>query len=268
MKHFPQCPCLSRLWGAAVVTIVAAAVVSPAVAAHGDARDSPSEASSSGVVHTAPGIDPVCATLKETLLNSPPDGPINWDDYNDLVWSDPPQGPRHKHKHKTPPSNAPLKPVVLPRELSYASESDFDFFNNGRITRVFRNIFGDHYMRGSTLLVEPEDSSKEPTDDPIHDPAAWFLPCQLQSLEIRISDCAPLSQKNDQAGFSVADIERHRLVRFVGRYSNVDAVRIRGTTYVIIVGHEADTAGYAAVLKPRPGRSFDLLCLLRREAAL
>ena len=126
-----------------------AAVVSPAVGAHGEARDSLSEASSSGAVHTAPGIDPVCATLKETLLNSPPDGPINWDDYNDndLVWSDPPRGPRHKHK--IPPSNVPLKPVVLPRALSYASESDFDFFNNGRITRVFRNIFGDHYMHGS-----------------------------------------------------------------------------------------------------------------------
>ena len=247
-----------------------AAVVSPAVAAHGEARYSPSEERSSGAAHTAPGIDPVCATLKETLLNSPPDGYINWDDYNDndLVWSDPPQGPRHKHKHKIPPSNSTIKPVVLPRELSDARESDFDFFNDGKITRVFRNIFGDRYIHGSTLLVEPEDSSKEPTDDPIHNPAAWFLPCQLESLEIRISDCAPLSQKNDQAGVSVADAERHRVVRFVGRYSSVDAVRIRNTTYVIIIGHESDTAGYAAVLKPRPGRSFDLLCLLRHGAGL
>jgi hypothetical protein len=155
--------------------------------------------------------------------------------------------------------------VVLPRELSFAAESDFDFFNDGRVERVFRNVFANRYMLGSTLLVQSDPSSKEATEDPINDPTSWFLPCQLESLDLKITDCAPLSQANDDGGLSVEDVKDHRVVRFVGRYSQVDAVRIRHATYVIIVGQTPDTAGYAAVLKPRSGRKFELLCLLPRE---
>src|SRR5262249_5137976 len=145
-----------------------------------------------------------------------------------------------------------------------ASESDFDFFNDGNSARVFQSFFSDHFMMGSTLLVQPghAPTGAKPTNEPLLDPNAWFLPCQLESTEIPFAECPPFSQKNDndEIGLSVADEKGHNVVRFRGRYSFVDAVRIRNTTYVIVTGHSLKSENYAAVLKPHPSKAFDVLC--------
>ena len=51
--------------------------------------------------------------------------------------------------------------VELPKELAGSGETIFDFNNDGKLDRVFCRNFGNSYMGGAVLLVQPGRSSSE-----------------------------------------------------------------------------------------------------------
>jgi uncharacterized protein YecT (DUF1311 family) len=209
----------------------------------------------------AAGIAPICKLIDRDMHSDPQSNAIDWDRWenNELSWREAEDVPQRGRNSQDPDSS------VAQVSLHAETESDFDFFNDGHVTRVLRSSFEGHYMSGSILLVESTPSSANAAakvSDPIGDPASWFLPCQLESIEYPISECPPFSQAHDEAGLSVAAIGG-KVVRFRGRYASLNAVRVRGTTYVIIDGNASGTTGYTAVLRPRSGRAFDTLCPIR-----
>jgi hypothetical protein len=158
--------------------------------------------------------------------------------------------------------------VSLPGALSTANEGDFDFFNDGKIDRVFLADFGGHYLLGSLLLVQPglsPDRVKIANDDPLKDPGTWFIPCQLEPEAKTISECPPFSQANDEAGLTVTNAEGTKTIRFRGRYTELNPVRYDGVTYLIMraVSEGAGELNYSAVIEPLPGRKFSVVCLAK-----
>ena len=158
--------------------------------------------------------------------------------------------------------------VEVPGELGDTQEADFDFYNHGRLDRVFMSSFGTRYMLGSTLLVQPGRSPSTvdvPVSNPLEDPDTWFIPCQLQGKRFPLKDCPPFSQSNDEAGLTVSWNKRRQHVRFPGRYSDVVPLRLQSTTFLLVTGSSPESRGYAAILRPLPTRTFRTSCLLHRR---
>ena len=156
----------------------------------------------------------------------------------------------------------------IPGELGDMEEADFDFYNNGKLARVFMSSYGSRYMLGTSLLVQPGRSSQTvdvAVDNPLEDPDTWFIPCQLQGKRFPLKECPPFSQDNDEAGLTVSWNERKQHVRFPARYSDVVPLRLHDTTFIIVTGSSPESAGYAAVLMPLPMRTFRTTCLLHRR---
>ena len=158
--------------------------------------------------------------------------------------------------------------VEIPGELGDTQEADFDFYNNRRLDRVFISSFGNRYMLGSTLLVQPGRSPSTvdvAVSDPLEDPDTWFIPCQLQGKRYPLKDCPPFSQSNDEAGLTVSWNKRTQQVRFPGRYSDVVPLRLQSMTFLLVTASSPESRGYAAILRPLPTRTFRTSCLLHRR---
>jgi hypothetical protein len=157
--------------------------------------------------------------------------------------------------------------VQFPEALADAQEADLDFYNDGKLSHVLLTAWASRYMLGSALLVQHGRAAARldvATSEPLEDPDAWFIPCQLQGKRVPLKECPPFSANNDDAGLTVSWAQRTHHVRFQGRYSDIVPVRLHGTTYVIVTGSAAESVGYAAVLKPLPERTFRMTCLLHR----
>ncbi len=209
----------------------------------------------------APNQAPICKLI-ESELNVTSGSHFDWNDwhFNDLTW-----------KSVSEESQiSPKKVSAKPREsqldkLRVEGESDFDFFNDGKTERVMRSAFEDHYMTTNTLMVLPlsdQTGSSSSLLGSINEATAWFLPCQLESLQYPISECPPLTQNHDEAGLSLASTSGEA-VRFRGRYVFLTAIRVKGASYVTIDGGAGGSLGYTAILKPKPDRAFDALCLFK-----
>jgi len=201
-------------------------------------------AATAGQVEILTGSDPACNSLREELAG-------HWQSHGfeeELAWKDTDR--------------------VFPRELGDAEETDLDFYNDGKLARVFISYYDTPYMKGSSLLVQPGRSPERvevASDDPLEDPDSWFIPCQLQGKRFPLQQCPPFSRSNDDAGLTVVWANRERQVRFLGRYTDLALVRVHGTTFVVVTGSAPETSGYAAVLKPLATRTFSTTCLLRRR---
>jgi hypothetical protein len=160
--------------------------------------------------------------------------------------------------------------VPLPEQLRQFTENDFDFFNDGKIDRVFIADFGGHYLLGSLLLVQPGESAdrvKVGNDDPLKDPGSWFIPCQLEPGAKAVSECPPFSQANDEAGLTVVNRNGTKTVRFRGRFTDLTPLRVDGTTYLVLraVSEGAGELNYSALIQPQRGRKFRVLCMLYND---
>jgi hypothetical protein len=158
--------------------------------------------------------------------------------------------------------------VEIPGELGDTQEAIFDFYNNGKLDRVFMSSFGNRYMLGSTLLVQPGHSSSTvdvAVSNPLEDSDTWFIPCQLQGKRFPLKDCPPFSQSNDQAGLTVSWDKRRQHVRFPGRYSDVVPLRLHSRTYLLLTSSSPESRRYAAILRPLPTRTFRTTCLLHQR---
>lgn len=158
--------------------------------------------------------------------------------------------------------------VEIPGELGDTQEADFDFYNKGRLDRVFISSFGNRYMLGSTVLVQPGRSPNAvdvAVNDPLDDPDTWFIPCQLQGKRFPLKDCPPFSQSNDDAGLTLSWNKRTQHVHFLARYSDVVPLRLQSTTFLLVTGSSPESRGYAAILRTLPTRTFRTTCLLHRR---
>ena len=195
-------------------------------------------------VEIVEGVDPVCETLRQELAN-------HWQS-NGFD-----EEPEWRNTD-----------VEIPGQLSDTQEADFDFYNDGRLDRVFITSFGNRYILGSTVLVQPGRSLRTVevgVSDPLEDPDTWFIPCQLQGKRFPLKDCPPFSQSNDKAGLTVSWNKHTQHVRFPGRYSDVVPLRLQSTTFLLVTGSSPESRGYAAILRPRPPRTFRMTCLLHRR---
>ena len=206
------------------------------------ATDSPSVALSTGSpVRIVEGSDPICSMLEDPAV-----APSNREDQP--KWSD---------------SAVDLQALTT-------QESIFDFYNDGKLARVFMATYSDHYMDGNTLLVQAGKSATKvdvAITNPLDDPNAWYLPCQFESSSAAIKDCPPFSQNNDEAGLSASLSQRAKVLRFRGRYSHVIPWRNHGITYLLVTATSKGMHGYEAVLTPLPGKLFKLTCLIKVRPA-
>ena len=217
-----------------------------AMPAPGAAPPPDSAAASSGFhpVEILSGSDPACETVRGELAG-------HWQGHGfdeEPQWKD--------------------TDFVVPRELGDAEEADVDFYNDGKLSRVLINYYSSQYMTGSSLLVQHGRSAERvdlAVSDPLEDPDAWFIPCQLQGRRFPLRECPPFSQQNDDVGLTVSWAERSRHVHFVGRYSDLALVRLHDTTFIVVTGSSPEALGYAAVLKPLPTRTFSTTCVLQRH---
>jgi len=190
------------------------------------------------------GSDPVCDTLRQELSN-------HWQSNG---FDEEPEW-----------RNADIE---IPGELGDTQEADFDFYNDGKLDRVFMSTYGSRYMLGTALLVQPGRSSNTvdvAASNPLEDPDTWFIPCQLQGKRFPLKECPPFSQSNDEVGLTISWNRRTQHVRFPGRYTDVVPLRIRNTTYLLVTASAPNARGHAAVLKPLPTRTFRTTCLLHRQ---
>jgi hypothetical protein len=153
----------------------------------------------------------------------------------------------------------------LPDDLRYVHEGRFDFDNDGKPDRVFISMEENSYMVGSAIVVQ-----RGPAVSPLRrkdgrfDPSLQMWPCQMGNEAIDINDCPPLSQKADDAGFSITQPGGKELVHFRARYTSLAPFIYSGSTYLGAASASEDTEHYVAVLKPLPARRFKTACLFRK----
>ena len=174
------------------------------------------------------GTAPVCEAVRQSLaggrrtfaesLGKPPFGTISWQQTDDSA--------------------------SLPDDLQGSDEARFDFDNDGTPDRVFTHYFETRYMQGTVVLAQ---LGSRATD-------RWFLPCQLDAKAIRLEDCPPFSQANDDAGFSIQGATPREKPFFRGRYIDLTPFRFADTTYVAVESHSEDTSRYVGVIKPVRGK--------------
>jgi hypothetical protein len=138
---------------------------------------------------------------------------------------------------------------------------------------VFLADFGDHYIMGSLLLVQPglsSDRIRVANDHPIKDPGSWLIPCQFDPEAKTIRECPPFSQANDEAGLTFVNAKGTKTIRFRGRYTELTPLRFDGVTYLVFraVSEGAGELNYSAVIKPQPSRKFSVLCMLYNETPI
>jgi hypothetical protein len=189
------------------------------------------------------GSDPACNSLRDELAG-------HWQSHGfdaEPPWKDPER--------------------VFPRDLGDAEETDLDFYNDGKLARVFITYYDSGDMKHSALLVQPGRSAARvdvASADPLEDPDTWFIPCQLQGKRFPLNECPPFSGSHQDAGLTVPGRERTQ-VHFLGRYTELALVRVHDTTFLVVTASAPESAAYAAVLKPLATRTFSTTCLLQRH---
>ena len=190
------------------------------------------------------GSDPACERLRAELA-------AHWQSHGfdeEPAWKDPER--------------------AFPRVLGDAEQTDIDFYNDGTLARVFLIYYDSADMKGSSLLVQPGRSTQHAevvSSDPLEDPDSWLIPCQLQGKRFPLSQCLPLSNRDDDTGLTVSWADHAQHLHFSGRYMDLALVRLNETTFVVVTGSSPETRDFAAVLKPLPYRTFSTTCLLRRR---
>lgn len=189
--------------------------------------------------------DPVCKSLQAQLLAQYPpqsEGTLDW---------------------KTPSSS-------LPPDLGNAvKEADFDFYNEGTISRVFRAEFAADVLSGSSLLVQPAPSSSVARltyGDPMVDPHTKFFPCQLANDKAQIEQCPPFGNDPTLQSFSVYGSKGRMtqpVEQFPIRFIDLVPLRIHGTTFVVVSWTIRYPHTHSAVFRPNKQQKFDLVCLLK-----
>lgn len=189
--------------------------------------------------------DPVCATLQaELLAQYPPqfEGTLDWK----------------------------AASISLPPDLGNAvNEADFDFYNDGTISRVFRLEFAAYVLSGSALLVQPAPPSAvagPSFGDPMVDPHTKFFPCQLANDKAQIEQCPPYGNDPTLQSFSVYGSKgtiTQPVEQFPIRFTNLVPLRIHGTTFVVVSWTNRYPHTHSAVFRPNKEKKFDLVCLLR-----
>lgn len=146
------------------------------------------------------------------------------------------------------------------QEIHRAGKSALiDVDNDGKLDRVTILSNGSHYQNGATMYVEFGQSATEFQPKDANLEAGWYLPCQLDQEPLAVSDCAPFSNKGDEAGPTVA-LSNGRSIHFRSRYAAVAPFRYQNSTYVI-VGNSVGTLKQSfAVIKPLPGKRFHVVC--------
>jgi hypothetical protein len=209
----------------------------------GNAPRSAAAPTSAGRVEILRGSDPACNSLRDELAG-------HWQSHGfdaEPPWKDPER--------------------VFPRDLGDAEETDLDFYNDGKLARVFIAYYDSGDMKRSALLVQPGRSAQRldvASVDPLEDPDTWFIPCQLQGKRFPLNECPPFSGSHLDAGLTVPGRERTQ-VHFPGRYTELALVRLHDTTFLVVTASAPESAAYAAVLKPLATRTFRTTCLLQRH---
>lgn len=187
------------------------------------------------------------------------------DEYYDIIGQ---LGLRHLEERTDQPSWQPSTVTIAKRQTDQA---DFDFYNDGIVDRIYMAGFEDHYMQGTVLLVQPGRSTSEPasvSDDPLEDPKAWFIPCQLSSDPIPLKECPPFSQQHDEAKFLASAPGSKPVVWFRVRYTDIVPIRFNGLTYLIATSRSKESRQDVTVMKPLPNRKFAHLCNFPRMGRL
>ena len=156
----------------------------------------------------------------------------------------------------------------FPRVIGYGQQADVDFYNDGKLSRVFLHYYDDPVQKGSSLLVQPGKAAERvevATSDPLEDPESWLIPCQLQGKRFPLAQCPPLSDQNEDTGLTVSWADHTHHLRFQSRSMDLTLVRLNETTFVVVTGSTPETLDFAAVLKPLPYRTFRTTCLLHRR---
>lgn len=157
---------------------------------------------------------------------------------------------------------------AFPRELGDAEQTDIDFYNDGTLAHVFLIYYDSADKHGSALLVQPGRSAQHAdavSVDPLEDPDSWLIPCQLQGKRFPLSQCLPLSDRNDDAGLTVSWADHAQRLHFSSDHMDLALVRLNDSTFVVVTGSSPETHDFAAVLKPLPYRTFRTTCLLHRR---
>jgi hypothetical protein len=152
----------------------------------------------------------------------------------------------------------------LPQELTGSREAVFDFDNDGKLDRVLSRDFESSYMQGTKLLVERGESSSSLVSPGPMGKLAWFIPCQMDTRPHGIRDCAPFSQKADEAGFWMEARGKKNFAYFRARYTVLSPFFFNGETFVGVGSNSFDTAHLVAVVKPMPEKTFQPVCLFRQ----
>jgi hypothetical protein len=157
---------------------------------------------------------------------------------------------------------------TFPREFGDGQQANVDFYNDGKLSRVFLHYFDGPARKGSSLLVQPGRAAERvevAASDPLEDPESWLIPCQLQGKRFPLSQCPPLSDRNDDTGLTVSWADHTRHLHFSSRYMDLALARLNDTTFVVVTGTSPETRDFAAVLKPLPYRTFRTTCVLHRR---
>ena len=157
--------------------------------------------------------------------------------------------------------------VDLSSQLGYTQEADFDFFNHGKIDRVFMFSYAAHTVQGSKVLVQPGSSFSSvrvPFKNPLDDPDTRFYPCQLVSKDILVKDCSPLGFYHNNDTVSVYKSKTSSAATFLVDFSEVVVVRLDGITYVLLSAVYSKDAGVTAVFRPKGNEALDLVCVLHQ----
>lgn len=161
------------------------------------------------------------------------------------------------YPHWTPASDP------LPKNVAGAEQSVFDLNNDGKLERVLRKTFDNHYMDGNVLLARYGSTAAPLAWTPsARDDRLAYLPCQLADKPIPIASCPPFSQKGDEANLTLDAGPGKDPVEFRNRYVSVTPFLFRDRTYLGLTG--TAQSNDAAVLEPLPAGGVRPACLFRR----
>jgi hypothetical protein len=157
--------------------------------------------------------------------------------------------------------------VAVPGQSGQTRVSAFDFDNDGNVDRVLDVSFFSTYMIAGALLVQPGSSSSELVTAAV-DPlvGSSFYPCQIRAPAPEALSCPPFSAANDEAGFGFA-LPSGESIYFRARYTSLVPFPFDGQTFVSATRNSPELDGrYVAVLKPRPDKTFEYVCLIKQVA--
>jgi len=148
----------------------------------------------------------------------------------------------------------------LPTELNVAEVSEYDFDGDGNLDRIFQKNYINTYQDGSVIAVQLGSSHRKVVvDSNIVSEKTWLLPCQFDKNQYSINECPPFSQHADEAGLVVSSPNGD--VKFRGRYTRLKQFYYAHSIYLLA---EKSATTYA-VIKPRPNKQFESVCLIQKE---